>query len=93
MEPHIPACVALHPLYYISVERQGTLKDKQDGTKQKGKAMNVWEKLNHLADYLNEDALLSELAGYIPVSQLENAVEYIAWENDIVFNDNDESEE
>lgn len=48
--------------YYISVERQGTLKNKQDGTKQKGKAMNVWEKLNRLADYLNEDALLSELA-------------------------------
>lgn len=55
--------------------------------------MNVWEKLNHLAGYLNEDAMLSELAGYIPVSQLENAVEYIAWENDIVFDDDDESEE
>lgn len=54
--------------------------------------MNVLEKLNHLADYLNEDAILDELAGYISVSQLENAVEYIAWENDIVFDDNDESE-
>lgn len=72
--------------------RQGTLKNKQDGTKQGGKAMNVLEKLNHLADYLNEDAILDELAGYISVSQLENAVEYIAWENDIVFDDNDESE-
>lgn len=54
--------------------------------------MNVLEKLAHLADYLNEDAILSELAGYIPVSQLENAVDYIAWENDVSFDD-DESED
>lgn len=54
--------------------------------------MDVWEKLDHLADCLNEDAILSELAGYIPVSQLENAVEYIAWENDISFDDEGESE-
>lgn len=54
--------------------------------------MDVWEKLDHLAACLGEDVTLGELAGYIPVSQLENAVEYIAWENDIVFNDDDESE-
>lgn len=54
--------------------------------------MNVWEKLSHLRDYLGEDIILEALVGYIPISQLENAMDYIAWENDVSFDD-DESED
>ena len=78
--------------YYISVERQGTVKPKQEGQDRRGKAMNVWEKLGRLTDYLGEDVMLEALVGYIPISQLENAMDTIAWENDISFDD-DESED
>lgn len=54
--------------------------------------MDVWGKLDYLAEHLGEDGLLRELIGYIPVSQLENAADYIAWTNDISFDD-DESED
>jgi hypothetical protein len=54
--------------------------------------MDVWGKLDRLAECLGADGLLAELLGYIPISQLENAVEYIAWENDLPFDD-DESED
>lgn len=92
METHILAHTPAHVWYYISVERQGTVKPKQEGQDRKGKAMNVWEKLSHLTDCLGEDTMLSELAGYIPISQLENAMDTIAWENDVSF-DEDESED
>lgn len=55
--------------------------------------MDVWGKLEHLTDCLGKDAMLQELIGYIPVSQLENAADYIAWTKDISFDDDDESED
>lgn len=55
--------------------------------------MDVWAKLDRLAEWLGADGLLAELLGYIPVSQLENAADYIAWTRNISFDDDDESED
>lgn len=54
--------------------------------------MNVWEKLDNLTYYLGEDAMLDELVRYLTTAQLEDAVEFIARNNDYCFDD-DESEE
>lgn len=54
--------------------------------------MDVWEKLNELTFYLGEGEMLDELVRYLTTSQLEDAVEFIARNNDYSFND-DESED
>ena len=54
--------------------------------------MDVWEKLDSLTYYLGEDTMLEELVRYLTTAQLEDAVEFIARNNDFCFDD-DESEE
>ena len=54
--------------------------------------MDVWEKLDNLTFYLGESDMLEELIRYLTISQLEDAVDFIARNHDYDFDD-DESEE
>ena len=54
--------------------------------------MDVWQKLDNLTFYLGESDMLDELVRYLTISQLEDAVEFIARNNDYDF-DSDEMED
>lgn len=54
--------------------------------------MDVYEKLDNLTFYLGESDMLEELVRYLTTAQLEDAVEFIARNNDYYFDD-DESED
>lgn len=55
--------------------------------------MDVWEKLDSLTYYLGECDMLDELVRYLTTAQLEDAVEFIARNNDYSFDDDDEMED
>lgn len=54
--------------------------------------MDIWDKVDSLTFYLGESDMLEELIRYLTISQLEDAVEFIARNNDYDF-DSDEMEE
>lgn len=62
------------------------------GKQRKGKTTDVWEKLDELTFYLGEGEMLDELVRYLTTSQVEDAVEFIARNNDYSFDD-DETED
>lgn len=49
----------------------------------------VWDKFDCLVDYLGESDMLEELARYLTTAQIEDAVNYIARNNDYAFDDDE----
>ena len=72
--------------------KTSTLKTEASRARQKGQTMDIWDKVDSLTFYLGESDMLDELIRYLTISQLEDAVEFIARNNDYDF-DSDEMEE